>query len=53
MNPTLEENQIVVIIKKNYNWGAIIAFSKSNQIILKRVIGISKDKINISLDTEL
>lgn len=48
MNPTLEENQIVVTIKKkNYNRGDIIAFSKNNQVMLKRVIGISNDKINI------
>jgi len=48
MNPTLIEKDIVLCIKKsNFKRGDIIAFYYNNKILIKRVIGVSSDWINI------
>ena len=48
MSPTLSEGNIVLsVIKTNLNRGDLIAFYHNNKILIKRVIGISSDWINI------
>jgi len=48
MSPTLTEKDIVLCIRKtNFKRGDIIAFYYNNKILIKRVIGISSDWINI------
>lgn len=48
MNPTLIEKDIVLCIRKsNFKRGDIIAFYYNNKILIKRIIGISSDWINI------
>lgn len=48
MNPTLSEGDIVLCIRKsNIERGDIIAFYYNNKILIKRVIGLSSDWINI------
>ena len=48
MNPTLSEGDIVLCVKKsNIKKGDIIAFYYNNKILIKRVIGVSSDWINI------
>lgn len=48
MSPTLIEGDIVLCIKKsNFNRGDIIAFYYNNRILVKRVIGVSSDWVNI------
>lgn len=51
MNPTLHEGEIVVSIKtKNINEGDIIAFYHGNKILVKRVIAVSRQWVNITDD---
>lgn len=48
MTPTLIEGDIVLCVKKsNFEHGDIIAFYYNNRILIKRVIGVSSDWINI------
>lgn len=48
MNPTLSEGNIVLSVKKtNIKRGDIIAFYHNNKILIKRIIGVSSDWINI------
>lgn len=48
MSPTLVEGDIVLCIKKsNFNRGDIVAFYYNNRILVKRVIGVSSDWLNI------
>ena len=51
MTPTLENDQLVVCNKRSdFKQGDVIAFYYNNKILLKRVIGVSGDKINITPD---
>lgn len=51
MNPTLENDQLIICSKQgNFKRGDIIAFYYNNKILLKRVIGVSGDEINITAD---
>jgi len=48
MNPTLSEGNIVLSVRKtNIKRGNIIAFYHNNKILIKRVIGVSSDWIDI------
>ena len=48
MYPTLSEGEIVLSIRKSaFKRGDIIAFYYNNKILIKRVIGISSDWVNI------
>jgi len=48
MNSTLSEGNIVLSVRKtNLKRGDVIAFYYNNKILIKRVIGISSDWINI------
>ena len=48
MTPTLESDELVVCRKfGNYEKGDIVAFYHNNKILLKRIIGVSGDIINI------
>jgi len=48
MNSTLSEGNIVLSVRKtNLKRGDVIAFYHNNKILIKRVIGISSDWINI------
>lgn len=48
MNPTLYENDIVLsAFAKEYKRNDLIAFSKNGSFMIKRVIGIGGDNINI------
>lgn len=51
MTPALENDQLVVCNKRSdFKQGDVIAFYYNNKILLKRVIGVSGDKINITPD---
>lgn len=51
MTPTLESGNLVVSVKSSdYSYGDIIAFYYNNKILVKRVIGLPGDWINISED---
>ncbi len=51
MEPTLEEGDIVVLIKTDdLERGDLCAFSYSNKILIKRVIGLPGDYIHIDAD---
>lgn len=51
MKPLLNNNDIVVSIKtKKFNRQDIIAFYQGNKILIKRVIGLPGDWINIDID---
>lgn len=48
MNPTLSEGNIVLSVRKtNLKRGDIIAFYHNNKILIKRVIGVPSDWVNI------
>lgn len=48
MSPTLSEGDIVLSIKKsNFKQGDIIAFYYNNKILIKRVVGVPFDWVNI------
>lgn len=48
MSPTLKDGDYVFALKENnYKQGDIIAISLDNQIIIKRIIGVEGDEINI------
>ena len=51
MTPTLLNDELIVCIKSNdFHNGDIVAFYNNNKILLKRVIGVGGDVINISED---
>ncbi len=51
MEPTLEEGNIVVLVKSSkLERGDLCAFSYSNKILIKRVIGLPGDKILIDAE---
>ena len=48
MDPTLVNNDVVCIKKtKSFKKGDLIAFQYNNKLLVRRVIGLSGDKINI------
>lgn len=48
MEPTLNDEEIVVLLKTtNMNKGELCCFSYQNKLLIKRVIGLPGDKINI------
>lgn len=51
MNPTLQDGQIVFSVKTN-NWeqGDILAFYYNNKVLIKRVIALPGDFVNITED---
>jgi len=51
MEPTFTKNDIVAVLKsKNINRNDIVAFDYNGKILVKRVIGIGGDIVNISED---
>lgn len=49
MTPTLQNEDLLLCVRSgNYEKGDIVAFYYNNKILLKRVIGVSGDVINIS-----
>lgn len=51
MTPTLQNDELVVCSKRsNFKQGDVVAFYYNNKILLKRVIGISGDVIDIKED---
>ncbi len=51
MSPTLNEGELVVLIKtKDLKLGDLCAFSYSNKILIKRVIGLPGDIVEIDAD---
>lgn len=51
MTPTLENDELVICSKRsNFKSGDIVAFYYNNKILLKRVIGVAGDIIDISDD---
>ncbi len=50
MYPTLEEGNYVLTYKTTYNRGDIIAFDKNGTIMIKRIIGLPEDTIDLIKD---
>ena len=51
MSPTLEHNDIVVLLKtKNFGRGDLIGFYYQGKILLKRVIALPGDEVAINAD---
>lgn len=51
MTPTMQNDELIICSKRsNFKQGDIVAFYYNNKILLKRVIGISGDYINITPD---
>lgn len=51
MTPTLDNEQLVICEKGgNFSQGDIVAFYYNNKILLKRVIAVSGDYVNIDID---
>lgn len=51
MNPTMENDQLVICRRQGtFESGDIIAFYHNNKILLKRVIAVSGDTVNIDSD---
>ncbi|MCD8187600.1 MAG: signal peptidase I [Ruminococcus sp.] len=51
MTPTMENDELIICSKRsNYESGDIVAFYYNNKILLKRVIGMPGDIIDISED---
>ena len=51
MTPTLEDGEIVVSVKsKSFKQGEIIAFYYNNKILIKRVIAVSGEWVNMEED---
>ena len=49
MTPTLQNEDLLLCVRSaNYEEGDIVAFYYNNKILLKRVIGVSGDTINIT-----
>lgn len=48
MEPTLDDEEVVVLIKStNMKKGELCCFSYQNKLLIKRVVGLPGDKINI------
>ena len=49
MEPTLKNGQITIIKKYNleFNYNDIVVIKKDNKIIIKRLVGLPKDKVKI------
>lgn len=51
MEPTLNDEEIVVLLKTtNMKKGELCCFSYQNKLLIKRVVGLPGDKINIDTD---
>ncbi|MCM1007645.1 MAG: signal peptidase I [Ruminococcus flavefaciens] len=51
MTPTMQNDELIICSKRsNFKQGDIVAFYYNNKILLKRVIGIAGDYINITED---
>ena len=51
MEPTLNDEEIVVLLKTpNMKRGELCCFSYQNKLLIKRVIGLPGDKINIDIE---
>lgn len=51
MTPTMQNDELIICSKRsNFKQGDIVAFYFNNKILLKRVIGIAGDYINITSD---
>ena len=51
MEPTLNDEEIVVLLKTtNMKKGELCCFSYQNKLLIKRVIGLPGDKINIDIN---
>lgn len=51
MSPNLKNGDVAVAVNvKNYEVGEIIAFYYNNQLMVKRVVGVGGDEINIDKD---
>lgn len=51
MSPTLEHNEIVVLLKtKNFKRGDLVGFYYQGKILLKRVIALPEDEVAIDAD---
>lgn len=51
MEPTLNDEEIVVLIKtSNLKRGQLCCFSYQNKLLIKRIIGVPGDRINITED---
>ena len=51
MTPTMKNDELIICSKRsNFKQGDIVAFYYNNKILLKRVIGIAGDYINITED---
>lgn len=50
MEPTLEENEYVLTYKTEYNSGDVIAYIHNDVVMIKRVIGLPGDVINMDDD---
>lgn len=51
MSPTLEHNEIVVLLKtKNFERGDLVGFYYQGKILLKRVIALPEDEVAIDAD---
>lgn len=51
MEPTLEDGDVIVLLKSgNYRTGDLCAFYYQNKLLLKRVIGVPGDVIDIDTD---
>jgi signal peptidase I len=51
MTPTMQNDELIICSKRsNFKKGDIVAFYYNNKILLKRVIGVAGDYINITED---
>lgn len=51
MTPTMQNDELIICSKRsNFKQGDIVAFYYNNKILLKRVIGVAGDYINITQD---
>lgn len=50
MSPTLKEKEYVLTYKTTYNRGDIVAYSHNGIVMIKRIIGLPNDKVDIKED---
>ncbi len=54
MEPLLHENDLVLVLKSNeFNSGNLVAFYYNNKILIKRVMGVNGDWVNIDEDGDV